>query len=58
MKLVIKSPLVLKMAKDAINAGLNLSLAEGIEYEKKIFAILPSWKSANLTLKGEKGGNS
>lgn len=40
MKLATKSPLVLKMVKDAVNTGLNLSLAEGIEYEKKIFAIL------------------
>jgi len=39
-KLVIKSPLALKMAKDAINTGLNLSLAEEIRYEQKNFAIL------------------
>lgn len=39
-KLAIKSPLALKIAKDAINTGLNLSLAEGIEYENKMFAIL------------------
>lgn len=39
-KLVSKSPLALKIAKDAINTGLNLSLAEGIKYEQKNFAIL------------------
>jgi enoyl-CoA hydratase len=39
-KLASKSPIALKLAKDAINVGLNLSLTEGIEYEKKMFAIL------------------
>jgi len=39
-KLASKSPLALKVAKDAINTGLNLSLAEGIIYEQKNFAIL------------------
>jgi len=39
-KLAIKSPLALKIAKDAINTGLNLSLVEGISYEQKNFAIL------------------
>ena len=40
MKLAGKSSLALKMAKDAINTGLDLSLAEGIRYEQKNFAIL------------------
>jgi enoyl-CoA hydratase len=39
-KLASKPPLALKMAKDAINIGLNLGLAEGTEYEKNAFAIL------------------
>ena len=39
-KLASKSPLALKIAKDAINTGLDLSLAEGIRYEQKNFAIL------------------
>ncbi|MFC1957017.1 enoyl-CoA hydratase/isomerase family protein [Chloroflexota bacterium] len=39
-KLTSKSPLALKIAKDTINTGLNLSLAEGIRYEQKNFAIL------------------
>jgi enoyl-CoA hydratase/carnithine racemase len=39
-KLALKSPLALKMAKDAINTGLELSLAEGIKYEQRNFAIL------------------
>lgn len=39
-KLASKSALALAVAKDAINTGLNMSLAEGIEYEKKMFAIL------------------
>lgn len=38
-KLASKPPLALRAAKDAINSGLNLSLAEGLEYENKIFAI-------------------
>jgi len=39
-KLAAKSALALKIAKDSINTGLNLSLAEGIRYEQKNFAIL------------------
>lgn len=39
-KLASKSTLALKIAKDAINTGLDLSLAEGIQYEQKNFAIL------------------
>jgi enoyl-CoA hydratase len=39
-KLTAKSPLALKMAKDAINTGLDLSLVEGIRYEQNNFAIL------------------
>jgi len=39
-KLASKSPLALKIAKDVINTGLDLSLAEGIQYEQKNFAIL------------------
>ena len=39
-KLVSKSPLALKIAKDVINTGLNLSLTEGIMYEQKNFALL------------------
>ena len=39
-KLATKSALALKIAKDAINTGLDLSLAEGIRYEQKNFAIL------------------
>ena len=39
-KLASKSALALKLAKDAINTGLDLSLAEGIRYEQKNFAIL------------------
>ena len=39
-KLATKSPLALKLAKDTINTGLDLSLAEGIIYEQKNFAIL------------------
>ncbi len=39
-KLASKSPIALRVAKDAINVGLNLSLAEGITYEKNVFAIL------------------
>ena len=39
-KLATKSALALKIAKDAINTGLDLSLTEGIRYEQKSFAIL------------------
>ena len=39
-KLAAKPPLAIKLAKDAIHTGLNLSLDEGIEYENKLFAIL------------------
>ena len=39
-KLAAKSALALKIAKDSINTGLDLSLAEGIRYEQKNFAIL------------------
>jgi len=39
-KLASKSPLALNIAKDAINTGLDLCLAEGIRYEQKNFAIL------------------
>ena len=39
-KLATKSPLALKIAKDTVNTGLELSLDEGIRYEQKNFAIL------------------
>ena len=39
-KLAAKSPLAIKLAKNAIHTGLNMSLGEGIEYENKLFAIL------------------
>ncbi|MBA7622962.1 Crotonyl-CoA hydratase [subsurface metagenome] len=39
-KLAAKSPLAMKLAKNAIHAGLNMSLNDGIEYENKLFAIL------------------
>ena len=39
-KLAAKSPLAIKLAKNAIHTGLNMSLSEGIEYENKLFAIL------------------
>lgn len=38
-KLASKPPLALRAAKDTINSGSNLSLAEGLEYENKMFAI-------------------
>lgn len=39
-KLMAKPPLAIKLAKNAVHTGLNLSLSEGIEYENKLFAIL------------------
>jgi len=39
-KLTAKSPLAIMIAKDTINTGLDLNLAEGIRYEQKNFAIL------------------
>ena len=39
-KLAAKSPLAIKLAKDAVHAGFNMSLEDGIEYENKLFAIL------------------
>ncbi len=39
-KLASKPPLAIKLAKDALHTGLNLSLNDGIEYENKLFAIL------------------
>lgn len=39
-KLASKPPLAVKLAKNAIHTGLNLSLNDGIEYENKLFAIL------------------
>ena len=39
-KLAAKPPLAIKLAKNAIHTGLNISLDEGIEYENKLFAIL------------------
>jgi len=39
-KLATKSPLAIKLAKDAIHAGLSMSLNDGIAYENKLFAIL------------------
>lgn len=39
-KLASKPPIALRAAKDAINVGFNLSLADGVEYEKNMFAIL------------------
>ncbi|MFC1984180.1 enoyl-CoA hydratase/isomerase family protein [Chloroflexota bacterium] len=39
-KLATKSPLAIKLAKNAIHTGLSMSLNDGIEYENKLFAIL------------------
>ena len=39
-KLAAKSSLAIKLAKNAIHTGLNMSLKDGIEYENKLFAIL------------------
>jgi len=39
-KLATKPPLAIKLAKNAIHTGLNMSLNDGIEYENKLFAIL------------------
>jgi enoyl-CoA hydratase len=39
-KLAAKPPLAMKLAKNAIHTGLNMSLNDGIEYENKLFAIL------------------
>ena len=39
-ELAAKSPLAVKLAKNAIHTGFNMSLGEGIEYENKLFAIL------------------
>jgi len=39
-KIAGKSPLAIRLAKDAIHTGLNMSLRDGIEYENKLFAIL------------------
>jgi len=39
-KLAGKPPLAIKLAKDAVHAGLNMNLKDGIEYENKLFAIL------------------
>ncbi len=40
VKLAAKSPLAIKLAKNAIHTGFNMSLSDGIEYENKLFAIL------------------
>ncbi len=40
MKLATKPPLALKLAKNAVHTGLNMSLNDGIEYENKLFAIV------------------
>ena len=39
-KLAAKPPLAVKLAKNAIRTGLNMTLNDGIEYENKLFAIL------------------
>lgn len=39
-KLAAKPPLAVKLAKNAIHTGLDMSLNNGIEYENKLFAIL------------------
>jgi enoyl-CoA hydratase len=39
-KLAAKPALAVKLAKNAVHTGLNLSLNDGIEYENKLFAIL------------------
>ena len=39
-KLATKSPLAVKLAKNAVHTGLNMGLNDGIEYENKLFAIL------------------
>jgi len=39
-KLAAKPPLAMKLAKNAIHAGLNMSFNDSIEYENKLFAIL------------------
>lgn len=41
-KLAQKPPLALRLAKEAVNASLHLGLAEGIEYENKLFALCAS----------------
>jgi enoyl-CoA hydratase len=39
-KLAAKPALAVKLAKNAVHTGLNMSLNDGIEYENKLFAIL------------------
>jgi len=39
-KLAAKPPLAVKLAKNAVHTGLNMTLNDGIEYENKLFAIL------------------
>ncbi len=39
-KIASKSSLAVKVAKDAINTGMNMGLTEGLDYEAKLFAIL------------------
>lgn len=39
-KLAGKSPFAIKLAKNAVHSGFNMSLTEGIEYKNKLFAIL------------------
>ncbi len=39
-KIAAKSPLAVMAAKDAINTGVNMGLAEALEYEARTFAIL------------------
>jgi enoyl-CoA hydratase len=38
-KLAAKSPLALRLAKDAIHQGLGMSLADGLAYEQTLYAI-------------------
>lgn len=38
-RLAGKSPLAIRLAKDATRNGLSMSLADSIEYEKNMYAI-------------------
>ena len=39
-KIVAKSAYAIRLAKDAVNTGANMSVKEALDYENKIFAIL------------------
>ncbi len=39
-KLAAKSPLAIKLAKNAIHVGLDMNLNDGIQYESRLFAIV------------------